>query len=167
MIEKIVIFDFDGTLFHTPEPKLGEVIWKQKTGIDWPYTGWWSKKETLDLNIFNIPLNQFVYRKYLEAVAEDNTYVVLATGRIERLRKEVETILRENNLSFDRVDLNTGGDTLTFKTRLFEKLIQKYKPKTLVMYDDRHLHLVEFEKWAKFQPCQIEIIDVTKSELQK
>lgn len=164
MIDKIVIFDFDGTLFHTPEPKSGEVIWKKSTGMDWPYTGWWSKKETLDTDIFNIPLNQFVYRKYLEAVTEENTFVGLATGRIERLRKEVEKILRENNLEFDIVALNKGGDTLTFKKRLFEKLIQEYKPHTLTMYDDRLEHIVEFEVWAKTQPCTIEIIDVTKSD---
>ena len=32
MYKKIIFFDFDGTLFHTPEPLQGEKIWFDKTG---------------------------------------------------------------------------------------------------------------------------------------
>jgi hypothetical protein len=168
MIKRIVSYDFDGTMCFTPGHIEGEKIWKEKTSTDWPYTGWWSKKETLDLNIFDIPVNQFVYRKYLEDMVrkeeEKDTFVLLATGRLERLRKEVEKVLNYHNLSFDMVALNTGGDTYHFKTKLFEKLIREYNPEVFVMYDDRHEHLVKFEEWAKKQPCRVEIIDVTKSD---
>ena len=64
MIKKIVIFDFDGTLCFTPEPVEGKKIWFEKTGTVFPYPGWWSKKETLDMDIFYIPVNPFVYKKY-------------------------------------------------------------------------------------------------------
>lgn len=168
MIKRIVSYDFDGTLCFTPEPIEGEKIWKRETGTDWPYTGWWSKKETLDLNIFDIPVNQFVYNKYLQDVVrqeeDKDTFILLATGRLERLRKEVELVLNHHNLSFDMVALNPGMNTYTFKTRLFEKLINEYNPDVFVMYDDRHEHLVNFEKWAENQPCRVEIIDVTKSD---
>jgi hydroxymethylpyrimidine pyrophosphatase-like HAD family hydrolase len=164
MIDKIVVLDFDGTLCYTPGPEEGKKIWEEKTDTVFPYPGWWSKKETLDLNIFNIPVNPFVYKKYLEAVADNNTYVVLATGRLVKLQNEVEKVLRHHNLSFDLVACNSGGETFRFKTKLFEDLINKYKPEVFVMYDDRHEHLVQFEKWARFQPCRVEIIDVTKSD---
>jgi len=164
MIKKIVIFDFDKTMCFTPEPIEGEKIWQEKTGTVWPYTGWWSKRETLDMNIFHIPVNPFVYKKYLEAVADNETFTVLATGRIVRLQKQVEAVLNSHNLSFDLVACNSGRDTLSFKTKLFENLINKYNPKVFTMYDDRHEHLVEFEKWARFQPCRVEIIDVTKAD---
>jgi len=164
MIKKIVIFDFDGTMCYTPEPIEGEKIWFEKTGTVFPYTGWWSKKETLDQNIFHIPINPFVYKKYLEAVADDNTMTILATGRLIKLQREVEKVLTSHNLSFDLVACNNGGETYRFKTKLFEELINKYKPEVFVMYDDRHDHLVKFEMWARFQPCRVEIIDVTKSE---
>jgi len=164
-MKKIVSFDFDGTLFFTPGPIEGEKIWKEKTGLSWPYDGWWSKKETLDLNIFNIPINPFVHRKYVEAYEDKDTFTLLATGRLARkLQKEVERVLDQYDLSFDLVALNDGGETYRFKTKLFESLIAKYKPEVFTMYDDRHDHLVQFEIWARFQPCRVEIIDVTKSD---
>ena len=124
-MKKIVSFDFDGTMCFTPEPIEGEKIWKEKTGTVWPYTGWWSKKETLDMNIFDIPVNPFVYKKYLEAVAEDDTMVILATGRLLKLQREVEKVLQSHNLEFDLVQCNWGGETYKFKTKLFEDLINK------------------------------------------
>ena len=100
-MKKIVSFDFDGTMCFTPEPIEGEKVWQEKTGTVWTYTGWWSRKETLDMNIFHIPVNPFVYKKYLEAVAEDDTMVILATGRLVKLQREVEKVLRSHNLTFD------------------------------------------------------------------
>lgn len=163
-MKKIVSFDFDDTLCLTPEPEEGKLIWFEKTGTTWPHRGWWSKPETLDLSIFDIPVNPFVYKKYLETVSEDDTMVILATGRIVKLQKEVENVLRANNLTFDLVACNTGGDTYRFKTKLFEDLINKYRPEVFVMYDDRQEHLVQFEEWARNQPCRIEIIDVKSSD---
>lgn len=164
MIKKIICFDFDGTLCFTPEPVEGKKIWQEKTGTVFPYPGWWSKKETLNLDIFYIPLNPFVYKKYLEAMSEEETMVILATGRLVKLQKEVQKVLDFHNLEFDLVACNTGGETFRFKTKLFEDLIKKHQPDTFVMYDDRHEHLTQFEIWARFQPCRVEIIDVTKSD---
>lgn len=164
-MKKIVTFDFDGTLFFTPGPIEGEKIWREKTGMHWPYEGWWSKKESLDLNIFDIPINPFVYKKYLEAKEDENTYVVLATGRLaNKLQKQVEMVLDQYDLSFDMTALCTGRETYGFKTKLFEDLIKDKRPEVFTMYDDRHDHLVKFETWARFQPCRVEIIDVTKSD---
>ena len=157
---KIVSFDFDDTLCHTPLPETGKDIWKEKTGFDWPHRGWWSKPESLDIEVFDIPVNEWVYQKYLEAVTDESTYLILATGRIEPLRKEVELVLNHHNLSFDDVFLNFGGDTFTFKTRLFENLIKKYEPEEFIMYDDRQEHLPRFCEWAETQPCKVVVVDV-------
>ena len=51
-IRKVSIYDFDGTLIKTPEPELGKKIWKEKTGEDYPHKGWWGKRESLDIDIF-------------------------------------------------------------------------------------------------------------------
>lgn len=161
MSKKIYAFDFDGTLFFTPEPEEGKKIFKLVTEIDWPHRGWWSKKETLDLNIFSIPINPWVYREYLRSISE-GSMVILATGRMEKLRNDVENILNSNNLSFDEVHLNPGMDTFLFKAKLFERLINKHNPEVLVMYDDRVEHLIKFREWAKTQPCRIDIIDVNR-----
>ena len=148
----------------TPEPETGEDIFFQKTGVKWPYEGWWSKPESLDMNIFDMPINQFTYRKYLEAISDEDNYLVLATGRIDKLRKEVEKILIHHNFSFDEIHLNNMGDTFKFKKTLFQNLIQKHKPQKFVMYDDRKAHIELFKDWAKTQPCEIHIIDVTTKD---
>lgn len=163
MYSRLISFDFDNTLFNTPDSFTGKEIWKEKTGTDWPYGGWWSKPESLDTNIFYIPLNMWVYKRYLEAVADPENYVILATGRLLNkagMPEAVNNILRINNLSFDEVQLNWGGDTYRFKTHLYENLIRKLKVNELVMYDDRHEHIVKFRAWALEQDVKISIIDV-------
>ncbi len=162
-MEKIFVFDFDGTLFNTPEPERGKVIFKQKTGIDWPYRGWWSKKESLDTKIFDIKPIDWVYRKYLESLHEEN-HVILATGRMEELRNQVNKILVDNNTLFDKVYLNPGMDTFVFKVRVFDSLIEKHSPEEFTIYDDRDAHLVKFKEWSETKNININIIDVKTKE---
>lgn len=169
-MKKLVSFDFDGTLFHTPTKELGEVIFKNVTGLDWPYGGWWGRKESLDLRIFSIPINKYVYNSFLKHRNDPDTYVFLATGRLSSkkvdLSKNVMSVLAQYDLTtdnkngFDEIHLNPGMDTYIFKVRLFEDLIRKHKPDEFIMYDDRHEHLIKFADWAKTQRCKITIIDV-------
>ena len=159
-IKKLVCFDFDDTLCNTVKHDDGKVIWREKFGVEYPHRGWWSKPESLDMDIFPVTVNPYVYQEYLKAVSDPENYVFCATGRIEKLRTEVEAVLHKLNLSFDALYLNTGGDTFTFKCRLFAKLIRELQPEEFIMYDDRFEHLVEFEKWAETIDCKITIIDV-------
>jgi FMN phosphatase YigB (HAD superfamily) len=163
--DRIVCFDFDGTLCHTHTKEDGQIIYKEKTGENWPHRGWWSKPESLDMNIFKIDLNEWVYRKYLETIVDPKNYVILATGRIELLRKEVETILSHHNLKFDKISLNWGGDTFNFKCRLFEQTIKNIKPREFIMYDDRTEHIEKFKQWAVGQSSDITIINVLNKEM--
>lgn len=169
-MKKIVSFDFDGTLFFTPEPEKGKVVFKSVTGLDWPHRGWWGRKESLDLKIFPIPINQYVYDEYLRYSNDPDSYVILATGRLASskgdLTEEVMSVLSQYDLTpsgqngFKEVHLNPGMDTYRFKTQLFERLITKHRPDEFVMYDDRQEHIHNFSEWAKTQPCKITIIDV-------
>jgi hypothetical protein len=162
--KKLISFDFDKTLFFTPEPELGKDIFLEKTGKVWPHRGWWGKSETLDLEIFEIPKNDWVYNHFLKYNDENSeNYIILATGRlkkVEGMSDNVNKILEENNIEFDEVHLNWGGDTLKFKTKLFEQKIQFLGVEEFIMLDDREEHLLEFEKWAKNQNIKITIIDV-------
>ncbi len=160
-------FDFDDTLCYTKRPEEGIPEWEQKTGLSWPYNGWWSKAETLDPDIFYTPKNEWVYQRYLEAVADENSYMIMATGRLNKvpkMRENVEKILNQHNLSFDEIHLNWGGDTFRFKTKLFEELIEKTKCDHFTMYDDRIEHLNKFEDWAKEQSIPITIVNVVSKK---
>jgi hypothetical protein len=158
--KKLVCFDFDGTLCNTPEPEIGKEIWFKKTGTNWPHRGWWGKAESLDLDIFDIPVNDWVYSEYLKSVSDSQNHVILATGRLEPLREEVQKILHSHNLSFDGVYLNPGADTFKFKCRLFEKMISELEVEEFTMYDDRVSHLVNFQEWAKTQRIPVTIVDI-------
>lgn len=165
--KKITVFDFDGTFCFTPEPEEGKKIWKERTGEVWPHGGgWWSKADSLNTDIFYIPVNQWVYNQYLKAVSEPDNYVMLATGRLQKKEGMIENvmkILNQHNLSFDEVQLNWGGSTLAFKLTLFESRIRKLGVEELIMYDDRHIQ--NFIDWADRQDIKITIIDsVSKKE---
>lgn len=163
MTKTLYCFDFDGTLVHTPGPHEGKEHWIKETGISWPYNGWWGKSESIDTKVFYIPKNEWVYQRYLEAVSDEDSYLIMATGRLQKvpgMRGNVEKILKQHNLSFDEIHLNWGGDTFRFKTKLFEELIIKTKCEHFVMYDDRHEHLVKFNEWATEQTCVVTVIDI-------
>ena len=40
---KVAFFDFDGTLMNSPTPENGKIIYKEKTGVNYPYEGWWGR----------------------------------------------------------------------------------------------------------------------------
>ena len=52
-ITKLSVFDFDGTTVDTGMPDTHKIIYKEKTGEDWPHKGWWGRPESLDTNIFD------------------------------------------------------------------------------------------------------------------
>lgn len=168
MYNKIVAFDFDRTLFNTPEPHTGKVKWLENTGEVWKHNGWWGKADSLNTDVFYINLNQWTYKRYLEAVEDPETYVMLATGRMLKatgMQEAVLKILKMYNLEFDGVYLNWGGDTYNFKTKLFEQMIRKLKAKELTMYDDRAEHLTKFRYWAKEQNIPINIVDIINKKV--
>lgn len=165
--KRLISFDFDDTLCLTPNPEEGKEIWLRKTGTVWPYLGWWGKSESLDMEIFDIPLNQWVYQKYLEASSDPENYLILATGRLKKsagMIENVKKILNFHNLSFDDIFLNWGGDTFKFKTTLFEQLIEKLQVEEFIMFDDRPEHLVKFEEWASQQTIDVSIFDAINKE---
>jgi len=162
MIRELYCFDFDKTLCLTPEPKEGKVIWKEKTGEDWGHRGWWGKPDSLDTSVFDIPKVDWIYEEYLRAVARPGSYVIMATGRQNRvmgMRSRVEEIIRSHNMSFDEVHLCSGHDTFTFKVKLFENQIENTKCEHFTMYDDRAEHLEKFARWGETQKIKITIID--------
>lgn len=170
--KKIYVFDFDKTLVHTQEPEEGRKKWLKETGEIFPHpTGWWSKPESLDLKIFYPAVNGWTYKFYQEAMADEGAYVILATGRLDKLKNEVNAVLDFHGLTFHDVFCNTGGETFRFKTRLLESILRKnLKATELIIYDDRHEHLGKFVEWAelmskKFKTNIIVVDVVNKKQL--
>lgn len=162
MIKKLICFDFDGTLIDTPGPEIGREEWERKTGLSWAGRGWWGNPESLNLDIFYIPVNMWVYEHYEKYINDPECHVFLATGRLEKLKGLVNGILEFHNISFPGgVYCNTGGETFNFKKRLFESKIKEFpEAEELIMFDDRWEHIVKFREWRREMEIDIKIMDV-------
>jgi len=148
-ITDIKVFDFDGTLVDTPLADTGKSKWKEKTGNDYPAQGWWGRPESLDTNVYEMPIIPMVAAAYKKYVNQPNTLLVMMTGRIPRLSKQVELILASHDYKFDEYIYNNGGSTLDSKIKSLEQLLIKYpNTKTIEMFDDRTEHIPSFKEWG-------------------
>lgn len=148
-ITKIAIFDFDGTLVDTPLPEVGKVTFEAKTGKKWPHRGWWGQADSLDTDIFDMPLIDMVKEEYDAVIDDESVYKVMLTGRRDIMSDKVEDILKSHGLEFDEYHYNTGGATEIVKMRVFSKLITKFPNTELHILDDRLEHIPLFEEYLK------------------
>jgi predicted kinase/predicted phosphatase len=160
--QRLVFFDFDDTLFHTPIKsewmlKFGEPF---KRGVDW-----WKSPLSLDLSLFDIKTNDWTIDKYNHS-KENGDYLIMMTGRVVTLENEVRKVLESQNLEFDEYIFKPiDSVTLEYKIKTLEDKIKEFNPTEVVFYDDRRDHLPEFVKWSKSQKTDITIVDViTKKE---
>jgi len=159
---RLVFFDFDDTLFHTPIKsdwiiKFGEPF---ERGVDW-----WRSPKSLDLNIFEIKPNEWTLSEY-QKCKEDGDYLIMMTGRFNSLESEVMEVLKSQNLEFDECILKPeDGVTLEYKIKTMEDKIKEFNPEEVVFYDDRRDHLLEFVKWSKSKDLNIKIIDVVTKNI--
>lgn len=146
---KLSVFDFDGTIVDTPTKETGSITYKEKTGQEWPYQGWWGRPETLDMNIFDMEPVPSVLSAYRKERAEAKTMTIMLTGRIPRLRKLVEAILDKFGFKFDSYNYNMGGSTDVSKIKTMTEILDRHKGITDVeMWDDRTDHIPIFQKWG-------------------
>jgi hypothetical protein len=148
-IRNIICFDFDKTLIYTPEPEMGIPNWEENKGCSYPHKGWWAREESLDCEVFEMVRNEWVYEKWVEAMEQPDTLVIMMTGRIKKLSSAVHKILDVHKLSFDRTYFSWGGPTLDFKTKVFTQLVEEFNPDSLTMYDDRTEHIGPFMTWGQ------------------
>jgi hypothetical protein len=154
-IKKILLFDFDGTLCLTPLPDTGKIEYEKKTGNKWSHNGWWSKPDSLDMDIFEMPLLEETIDVYNQHKEDSETLMVMMTGRIRKLSKHVEAILEHHNLIFDRYIYNNGGSTDESKLKSMDELLDEFKDvEAVFQLDDRLLHIPIFEAWGEKQISQ-------------
>jgi len=164
-IKKVSVFDFDGTLIDTQMPDIGKEMWLKAKGEKWAHRGWWSRRESLDMDVFeNKPYEDVVADLDVE-IARPNTFVSLCTGRIIPLRNQVQAILDKNGFVFDEVILagqkpwNKGaGDTLQFKINYLADLKNRFPNlEEIEFWDDRNEHMPTFKQWGKQQVVKVKI----------
>ena len=105
------VFDFDNTLFRSPERPEG-----------WERRGWWSYPESLDPPC--VPAepgpdwwNASVLQDARDSIGDEGTHTLLLTGRLEdRFADRIAELVAQQALEFDEIRLTPSGiGTLPFK----------------------------------------------------
>jgi len=153
-IRELIVFDLDATMINTMLPDEGKKIWLEKTGTEWNHRGWWGRSESLDLEVFEQPRNEWVYDQYMKSV-EIGAHRIILTGRIVNLEDKVKALLEHNGISeMNEIYCNgcLGKITKTerFKINVLGKFIREHGDtlERIVFYDDRKEHLPVFREWA-------------------
>jgi len=139
--KRIAIFDFDGTLFRSPE----KPNW-------WPFQGFWGRLETLSEPYVpeNPPADWYVADVVSEAIAassDPQTYSCLLTGRIPKFQGRVRQILDNVGVQFKDYYFASGNSTLPFKLGIIEKLVSQFPSAEIVeMWEDRSEHIGPFQE---------------------
>jgi FMN phosphatase YigB (HAD superfamily) len=143
MIKRLVAFDFDDTLIDSPEKEQGKVQWSEKMGKPYPYIGWWGRPESLDLNVFDIKPFPSVLNQLKEEQSKPNTYLIVLTLRIEKLRPEVQAVLDVNNIDVDKLDMKRSEKT---KGQKILEYINKFPDlREVNVYEDRDTDIESYE----------------------
>ncbi|KAF2077196.1 hypothetical protein CYY_001517 [Polysphondylium violaceum] len=165
----LYIYDFDGTLFKSPEPNpslwhtslLGKINgMPQENGLGW-------FQETMTLDEPYVPsnpsreewFNENVLSDALKHIQDENNIVCLLTGRTELYRDIINRILKSVNLNFHHVGLKpinipnvARESTMDFKKKFILNLLNeeyKNKIKTVTIYEDRPKHVEAFTKFLE------------------
>ncbi len=150
---RVTIFDFDGTLFRSPE----RPTW-------WPLAGFWSRLESLGPPFVpEDPGHDWwaadVVAEARKAIADPESMTVLLTGRSERFAPRVTELLHGHRFWFDESHFMSLGETETLggKLRVIEALARRTPRFEVVeVWDDRHEHLAAFE--TRLQALDIKYI---------
>ena len=141
--EELHVFDFDGTLVETPTPTDGMEEFERRTGTRWPHVGWWGRAESLEP-----PLTMGVgpaLEEYRESVMREDVVRVMMTGRRSKLKDSVEAVMRVFDIEcHEHIFNGTGHSTLVYKQNELRRLVKKYKPKRVRIWEDRVSHAREF-----------------------
>ena len=147
-ITRLCIMDFDGTTMDTLNPEIGIPIYKEKTGEDWPFKGWWGRPESLDMSIFDFKPLPEVKAAFNKEATNNTTLMVSLTGRRKNLSDKVEAVLHANGYKFDKYLYNYGSDTLSNKLEQIANLLKEFPTvRTIFMADDRNEHVPAFKEY--------------------
>lgn len=122
--QRIVMFDFDGTLFRSWEKTPD--WWLDPT----PYS-FFVKPESLDEPcVPGTPPADYWISNSVKAAQEytrdAGTYMVLVTGRVKAHEDRVKELVAQKGLRFDRYYFNPGMSAVTFKKKVLGNLLAAY-----------------------------------------
>lgn len=144
-IIRVAFYDFDNTLVEVPNAGFGKFYWEKKTGKKYPHIGWWSKKESLDMDVFKFDPIEEVVVKLKRDFEDEHCWTVLLTNRVDKLKVEVNNILENNGISLDEFKMSRPGSTSKIQ-RIKEVLNDLPQSHLIEIYDDDDGNIKLFEQ---------------------
>lgn len=153
---RTVIYDFDGTLFNSPTREQAKTCLNK----DFAFEGWWGRPESLLPPV--VPQNptsewyiQHTIEQYRKDAQNQNTKLVLMTGRPIKIRTRVQEICDFYELKFHEYYFRgqknqKGNDTFEIKCNFITQSIMHEELKVLEIHEDREEHVQGFIESAKF-----------------
>jgi hypothetical protein len=139
------LYDFDGTLFRSPDrpewwghdtwltnpASLGPPCVPEKPGSEW-----WVPSVVADAK---------------KSIANQDVWAIVCTGRSDMPKSgnrwRVPALLKQQGLNFDEVYLNPGKDTAIYKMDVIDKILGRYpKISTVQIWED---HTTNFPRYIK------------------
>ena len=163
-ITQLYVFDFDGTLFNTPEPKTGRELYEKCSGKKWDRKGWLSWPESLLPPIRST--SGPALPEFRQHIGRAGSLTVIITGRIERTKSALVQVLENFQVYPERLLLKPDSldeTTAYFKSRAFQQLLEEFLDVTLVKFwDDLPENLSVIHSLSKsYKHIQFDIIDAT------
>lgn len=172
----INIFDFDGTIFNSPNPSreiwdnkmFGKLMSSPKQGG----YGWYQNIRTLeDKYIKNSTFNDSVVADVRKSMDDPDTVTVLLTGRTTNYSDIIQGIVMEEDLEFDEFGFKPTGEKVTtfnFKTDFIKDLIDRYDGIEVNLWEDRIKHVRRFREWLELSgiPGVVHFIDNPDSTME-
>jgi len=161
MKKKLAIFDFDGTLFHSPVPnrdRLSRELYGKlmATRSEGGY-GWFQNEITLSPKYttdIGVGFNSDVVKDAFKYILDDEYIVVMLTGRSEAFRSRIIELCDSVGLVFDEYLLKPSQEITTgnFKILEIDRLIHRYDIDEVIMWEDRPRHIKKFTEHLNQHP---------------
>lgn len=166
-ITELCVFDFDMTLFDTPDVVEGRRLYQQVTGRAWPHRGFLSRPESMlpPLRVRPGP----ALAEFRARLGRAGTHMVVLTARITHTRPGVLTVLEDHQACPDQLLLkppDTRQGTPEFKVHTLATLLEQFPDVGVVRFwDDRENNLEAvrtFSRQRKNRKIQFHVTDSTR-----
>jgi len=168
-VKTLNVFDFDKTLFFTPDAETGKERYEKVFGKEYPHEGWFGREESL-ADELQIEENETL-RKIYDALSTDpSARTVVISNRNTKLYDRISQFLSDRGYNFDKIMLKKGRLS---KVDRLENIWERYPEVDVVnVFDDREEPLAEYkafrDRYALWRDdLQFNIFQVTGSEIQK
>lgn len=134
-IMRVAFYDFDKTLVDTVTSEEGRRTWEKTKKQRYPHVGWWSKRESLDKEVFDFKQIEEITERLKRDFKDKTCWTVLLTNRIEGLKYEVMDILGGLGLQLDELRMMERSG-LNKNSRIISVLESLPQANMIDIYDD-------------------------------